>query len=270
MDNQVFKNSESARDYTTAKLHDCRINLTDFTFLIPLRIDSVQRKWNAETSVKFISDHFKTSFIIVEGDESGKFTSDLHIENIRYDFVEDKNAFFYKTKYISRLIELADTKFIAVWDTDAIVPPEQILESADVLRKEEVVMSIPYDRRAYVCDPSLSDCFRENPQIELLLKFIPVLPLMYGYNSTGGAFMANRIKYLETGGENKNFLGWGPEDFERVKRMEVMNLPVHFAKGPLFHLWHPRGKTSWYSDKNIQIQNRRELINTCKYAGKQL
>jgi predicted glycosyltransferase involved in capsule biosynthesis len=58
---------------------------------------------------------------------------------------------------------------------------------------------------------------------------------MYGYCSKGGAFLADRNKYLEAGGENENFLGWGPEDFERVKRMEILHQTVHFAKGPLFH-----------------------------------
>jgi predicted glycosyltransferase involved in capsule biosynthesis len=69
---------------------------------------------------------------------------------------------------------------------------------------------------------------------------------------------------LKSSGENENFRGWGPEDVERVKRMEILNYKVHFADGPMFHLWHPKGKTSWYIDKSAEIQNRREFIETCK------
>jgi predicted glycosyltransferase involved in capsule biosynthesis len=125
-------------------------------------------------------------------------------------------------------------------------------------------MSIPYDGRVFVCDKYLSDFFKQDPKIEILLKLAPALPLMYGFHSTGGAFLANRVKYLNAGGENENFHGWGPEDVERVKRLEVLNLPVHFADGPFFHLWHPRGKTSCYSDKSVETQNRREFIKTCR------
>jgi hypothetical protein len=267
---------KSDHDCTTARFalrnevkegpHDCKTDLTDFTFLIPLRIDSEKRKENADTSIDFILRHFDTTFILVEGDESKKYFPDFQTGNLRYDFIQDKNLFFHKTKYINKLIELAATRFIAVWDADAIVPPDQILESARILRTGETVMSIPYDGRVYVCDHYLSELFKRIPEIEILLELAPSLPLMYGYHSTGGAFMTNRETYLETGGENENFLGWGPEDVERVKRMEVLNLPVHFSNGPFFHLWHPRGKTSWYTDKTNEIQNRRELINTCKYA----
>ena len=257
---------KSDSDSTTARPHDCKRNLSDFTFLMPLRIDSEKRKENADTSISFILRHFDTTFIVVEGDESKKYFPDFQTSNLRYDFIQDKNLFFHKTKYISRLIELAATRFIAVWDADAIVPPDQILESARILRRGDAIMSIPYDGRVFVCDQYLSELFKKVPRIEILLELASSLPLMYGYHSTGGAFMADKEKYLETGGENENFLGWGPEDVERVMRMEVLNLPVHFSNGPLFHLWHPRGKTSWYTDKTNEIQNRRELINTCKYA----
>lgn len=263
--------SKTARPFTrtTVRLggQDRKTDLTDFTFLMPLRIDSEQRKENADTSISFILRHFDTTFIVVEGDTTRKYYPDFKIDNFNYEFMGDKHEFFHKTKYINRLIELAVKQFIAVWDTDAIVPVDQILESVKVLRNGVAVMSIPYDGRVFVCDQYLSDLFRSHPKIELFLKLAPSLPLMYGYHSTGGAFMADKQKYLETGGENENFHGWGPEDVERVKRLEVLNLPVHFSDGPFFHLWHPRGQNSWYADSRIEIQNRREFIETCKKTG---
>jgi len=65
----------------------------------------------------------------------------------------------------------------------------------------------------------------------------------------------------------RTFMAGGPEDVDRVKRMEVLNLPVYFSDGPLFHLWLPRGKTSWYANRSIEIKNRREFIETCKRKG---
>ena len=243
----------------------CKTDLTDFTFLMPLRIDSEKRRENADTSISFILRHFDTTVIVVEGDESKKFYPDFQTGNLLYEFIDDKNVFFHKTKYINRLIESTSTRFIAVWDADVIASPDQLLESVMVLRKGEAILSIPYDGRVYLCDNSLSDLFRSIPNTEILLKLAPCLPLMYGYCSTGGAFLADRNKYFEAGGENESIRGWGPEDFERIKRMEILNQKIHFSDGPLFHLWHPRGRTSWYADKETEIRNRRELINTCKY-----
>ncbi|TAL64893.1 MAG: hypothetical protein EPN88_10345 [Bacteroidetes bacterium] len=234
---------------------------------MPLRIDSECRKENADASISFILSHFETTIIVVEGDLTRNYYPDFKTRAFHYEFLKDTRLFFHKTRYINRLIELTVTPFIAVWDADAIVPVEQILESAEVLRMGETVMSIPYDGRVFICDQYLSDLFRSHPKIELFLKLAPSLPLMYGYHSTGGAFMADNQKYLETGGENENFHGWGPEDAERVKRLEIMNLPIHNSEGPLFHFWHPRGQNSWYADSRIEIQNRREFIETCKKTG---
>lgn len=263
----LYTHYKSAKGWTCTTGMTCRTDLTDFTFLMPLRIDSEKRRENAETSISFILRHFNTTFIVMEGDGSKKYNPDFQTGNLIYEFIDDNNVFFHKTKYINRLIESASTRYIAVWDADVIAHPDQILESVAVLRKGEAIISIPYDGRVYVCDNSLSDFFRSIPNAEILLKLAPCLPLMYGYCSTGGAFLADREKYLDTGGENESILGWGPEDFERVKRMEILHRTVHFAKGPLFHLWHPRGSTSWYADKETEIRNRRELIKTCRNEG---
>jgi predicted glycosyltransferase involved in capsule biosynthesis len=90
------------------------------------------------------------------------------------------------------------------------------------------------------------------------------MKLMHGYHSVGGAFIVNKEKYIKAGGENENFYGWGPEDTERIKRMEIMNLPVCYSPGIMFHLWHPVGKNSWFANAELERKNRRELQKTCK------
>ncbi len=266
MESELYNNvkTQPAEDCMPSRLLDCKKDLSDFTFLMPLRIDSAERKENADASINFILRDFNTKFIVVEGDATRNYYPDFKNENFSYEFIEDENAFFHKTKYINRLIELADTPFVGVWDSDAIIPPGQVFNSAVKIRTGEAVMSIPYDGRVFVCDQYLSGLFKKTEKIEILFKHISALPLMYGYHSTGGAFLTNKEEYIKTGGENENFHGWGPEDVERVKRLEILSLPVHFEDGPFFHLWHPRGKTSRYLDKTNQIKNRREFIETCK------
>jgi len=241
-----------------------KTNLSDFTFLIPLRIDSNERTENVNTVIEFILHYFHTSIIIVEGGFERKYFPSKNLSNLRYEFFHDTKSYFHKTKYIAKLIEFSETKFIVVWDTDVLAATNQIVDSVKVIREGKASLSLPYDGRVFICDSSLSNLYKSYHDLTILSKLSSSLQLMYGYHSTGGAFFADKVEYLSAGGENQNFLGWGPEDVERIKRMEVKGISIHYSDGPLFHLWHPRGQTSWYDNSLIEIQNRKELIETCK------
>lgn len=52
------KVSFTLRNEVKERKEDCKIDLTDFTFLMPLRIDSEKRRENTETSIGFILKHF--------------------------------------------------------------------------------------------------------------------------------------------------------------------------------------------------------------------
>jgi len=242
----------------------CRTDLTDVTFLVPLRIDSPERMENINTLIKYTFLHFKTNFIVLEADSTPKFNFKYNLEGLLYEFIEDEDEVFHRTKWINRLISLSDTPFIAVWDSDAIAPPEQILDAVIGLRTNEAVLSLPYDGRFYSCDRISCDLFKKLLNIEILLKRISVMKLMHGYHSVGGAFIVNKQKYLTAGGENENFYGWGPEDAERVRRLEILDLPVYYSPGVQFHLWHPMGKNSWFANDELERENRKELQRTCK------
>lgn len=262
-----MKNSKIHKSNTTCKTarpHDRKTDLSDVTFLVPLRIDSPERKENADTLIKYTFLHFNTSFIVLEADATRKFYPDLEPEGFRYVFIEDANEVFHRTKWINRLISMAATPYVGVWDADAIAPPEQVVDAINILRKGDAVMSFPYDGRFYSCDRVSCDLFKRLLNIEILLKRVPVLKLMHGYHSVGGAFIVNKERYLDADGENENFYGWGPEDTERVKRFEILGLPIYYSPGVLFHLWHPIGKNSWFANRNIEIRNRKEFLSTCK------
>jgi predicted glycosyltransferase involved in capsule biosynthesis len=261
-----YINSDTDR-LTSTTCMTCKTDLTDVTFLIPLRIDSAERKENTDALIRYIFKYFKTSIIVLESDSARRYYPKETNENFCYEFMIDNNEFFYKTKCISRLINLAETTYVAVWDADVIVPFEQIIAAVNKLRQEQAFLTLPYDGRACLIDKYFSGLFKETGVIEIFMKLLPAMPLMYGYHSTGGAFITSKEKYLAVGGENEKFYGWGPEDAERLKRLEIMNLSIHNIEGPLFHLWHPRGKTSWYTNNKIEIQNRREFIETCRTNG---
>ena len=240
-----------------------KIDLTDFTFLIPVRIDSQHRIENTNAIVRFIKHQFKTDIFILETDIEQRYFIENDQPDIHYRFIEDQNEIYNKAYWVNRLISFTSSTFVIVWDTDAIVSKEQINEGINALRSGKSIMSLPYDGRVYSVNEPISRLFKEKLSFKILSSSIPVLKLMYGYYMTGGIYMVNRNKFIELGGENEKILGWGLEDAERLKRMESFDLSIYYSKGPLFHLWHPRGKNSWFANHVIEKNNRKEFLKTC-------
>jgi hypothetical protein len=236
-----------------------RQNLHNVTFVIPVRIDSEERRANLETLLNVFTRDFHTYIIVLEAGKNQCFN--VESNNLTYHFVYDESPVFHRTKYINQLFRLATTPIVAVWDTDAIAIPAQVLDAAEQITQNKAVMAFPYDGRFYGTNQVLSNLFRQTLRYDVFTQNVALMDLMHGYYSCGGAFLVNKEKYLEAGGENENFYGWGPEDAERVRRMEIFKLPVYYAQGLLFHLWHPR--KGWFDSLETEKQNRKEFIKTC-------
>lgn len=116
----------------------------------------------------------------------------------------------------------------------------------------------------------LSSLFRDSLELSLLTSPFANKHLMNGYYSLGGAFLVNRDEYLKAGGENENFYGWGPEDYERFYRMEILNKEIVRIEGPLYHLFHTRGINSTYANKKLAIQCKEELCRICSMTTLEL
>jgi glycosyltransferase involved in cell wall biosynthesis len=240
-----------------------KTDLMDVTFAIPLRIDSLQTIENTNTVIKYLNRHFKTNICILEADNEQRYFPEEKQNNLNYKFIEDRDEIFHRTKWINLLLHLAETPYVAVWDAGVICSADQITDAVNKLRSGSVGMSFPYDGRFYSCDKVTSGLFKRIPDIEILIKRVPVMNLMHGYHSVGGAFIVNKEKYINAGGENENSYGWGPEDAERVKRIEILGLSIYYSPGILFHLWHPMVKNSWSANSAIERKNRFEFLKIC-------
>ena len=242
----------------------CKTNLKDVTFVVPLRLDSTERRENINALIKYTFAHFETNLIVLEADSERRYFPETEPKDFKYEYLDDKNEVFHRTKWINKLIDVSTTPIVAVWDADAISPPDQVTDAVNKIRSDESVLGFPYDGRFYSCDRISSEIFKKILNIEILLRRIPVMNLMHGYHSVGGAFIINKNKYTSAGGENEDFYGWGPEDTERVKRLEIMKLLIYNSPGILFHLWHPLGKNSWFVNKESERNNRQALQHTSR------
>lgn len=235
-------------------------DLKDVTLLIPLRVDSEERVSNLDALLEYLCRGAELQVLIMEADEVPRYFPKKKYPHVGYWFVKDTDPVFYRTYYLNRLLEKVQTPFAGIWDTDVIVSFRQIADAVSALRKGEAVMSIPYDGRVYAVPPLYSKEFRQSLDFDFLDRHISDSVLLLGNLSVGGAILVNKETYWKAGGENEHFYGWGPEDFERVKRMEKLHLPVYRSPGPLFHLYHPVGINSQYASQALERRNQAELF----------
>lgn len=249
-----------------------KVSYFDLTILIPVRIDSSYRKWNLLSVLNFYKNLTGISFIVLEADSTQKITNEINgINNINYLYIKDDNEIFHRTHYINEMLTQVETKYAAIWDTDAIAPYKQLHNALEILRNNaKFIISYPYDGCFWSVNNYFSKRFHEILDITILTEFPQCRHLMCGYRSVGGAFIVNVKNYWNIGAENEHFIGWGPEDAERFKRCEILTEKPKRIKGSLFHLWHPRGLNSGDFNKDLAISTKKEYCNVCSMSKEQL
>jgi predicted glycosyltransferase involved in capsule biosynthesis len=208
----------------------------------------------------------------MEADSEQRYRVKKASRQIEYHFVMDKNPIFQHTLYLNYLYNLVKTPIIAGCDTDALVPPEQIIETVEQIEQRKAVMGLPYNGYMLLTNPSDIERYEITRNLKSLIENEENMPSMYGSLSVGGTFIVDREKYLQSGGENEYFLGWGPEDFERVKRIEILfsQQSVYRVAGCLFHLWHPRLLNSWYANVEYEKRGKQEYLKVCGMSTMEL
>lgn len=239
------------------------VDLKDTTIVIPLRIDSPQRERNLDIVLAWFCRETNANILLLEADSVPRYQIKADTGRITYFFIEDTDYVFYHTRYRNELIKKADTPIVGVWDTDIIIPANQMEQAVMFIRKGIAKIASPYNGSSGSLHNEPVERFKEKMDISILFNNMRN-PLPGSERATvGGAFFVDKDVYLKAGGENENCYGWGPEDAERIKRMEILGYPLYQAEGPRFHLWHPRGINSGVGGNELQRQNKKEFIKIC-------
>lgn len=226
--------------------------------VIPLRIESAEREANLHCVLQYLLQSPFVHIDLLEADREQHFHFAPH-ERIHYRFIYDEESVFYRTHYLNLLLKEAAHPIVGVWDADVLIPETQVMSAVWHIQ-EGYTLYFPYNGDFRFIGKERSKAIRQD--INLLLpqdgqRFM-------GRPSVGGAFLVNRDKYLQAGGENEGFYGWGPEDAERVKRLEILELPVGRTEGALYHLHHERKPDRNIDNRSKALYNQKVLLNTCK------
>jgi hypothetical protein len=131
--------------------------MMDLTFLIPTRIESEDRLRNIISSVSYLLRHIPAKVIVkeVSGRETFKFRAIPEIrkhtntENLTYLFEENNEPLFCKSKVLNDLIVAADTKVVANYDADCILPVSSYHHAYDAINDGQTDVVYPYGCGVY-------------------------------------------------------------------------------------------------------------------------
>jgi len=246
-----------------------RINLRDTSFLIPVSIDSDDRLENLLLVTRWLDKFFDTNIIIGECGNVGKIPQSKLPKDCQLFFFPNENKIFNHVWLNNQLIQRARTHIIAIYDTDIVLHTQQIIDSVALLRDNHADMVSPYDGTFVGVDNLFKIAFNKLTDADLFYqncyKFHTATK-----RSWGGAIFTKKDLYMASGGDNEFFKSWGPEDIERVKRMENLGHRVKRVNGPLFHLPHTRKENSGYLNSVVYMNYMEEYLKICRMHKNEL
>lgn len=258
-----------------------KIDLTDTTFIIPVRIDSRDREFNLRFVLKYLMDNFDTNIIIKESDDGCRARAivqevvvgrtsppyrglGLKLDRVTYLFEESSDITFHRTRLLNEMLMMTDTKVVVNYDCDVFMLPEAYVEARNaVLAGADLVY--PYFEGESQVKVEVSDReFLRDPAGLLELAKAKVNDRLWG-SRYGHVQFFNREAYISGGMENENFLSYGAEDSERFFRFQKLGYKVERLGNYIFHLEHARGHNS--SSSNPHFKHNDDLFREMMYLS---
>lgn len=226
-------------------------DLSDVTFVIPVKYDHPDRLVNTRLVVAFLRKWFNTTIIIGEQGPRREFEG-LKKDGVKYMYFPDGP--FHRTKFINEMVKASTTPFIFNWDADVIIPVAQINMAVGLLRAGYDFV-YPYDG-AYL---HVSKVWIPITSVTLDTKQYEGVQFKgINDNSVGGAVGFNKEAFVRVGMENENYISHAPEDVDRAIRFDMLGRMIR-VKGPLYHLEHWRGPDSTHNGHEDVVMNRRQI-----------
>ena len=230
------------------------------TFIIFSRLDNEKRQQNLKAILEFYRKNVTDAkFVIVEDDAFPRIAENNMFfdapEDFTYTFIRNKKE-WNKSRGYNMGIKLATTERLVFNDVDAIIHPNQLLQSFEQLEERKGGIIYPYNGEFLCTDSEVKEEFIKSVDYGVLSRRYPsFLPLdgedpyiyvnrvedgiLFGhFNSTGGCVLSHKTAMIECNGYNPHFNGWGYEDDEMPKRFHKLGYDVLRLNGERFPCWH--------------------------------
>jgi hypothetical protein len=254
------------------------VDLSNATFIIPIRIESSDRLRNVITSTAFLLENFDTNIIIKEVDSESIFQKDalpilkdiLDVDvKVHHIFERNDEPLFHRQKVLNEMIVAADTEIVVNYDCDVLLPLDSYHEAYQSILHHTHDVIYPYGQGMYQKQVRATDGvvsqFLETGDFKILDDHSVEHTSDFGWVQ-----FFNRRVYIDGGMENENFKAYAPEDKERFYRFTTLGYNVGRVNNFVYHLEHSRGENSWFNNpfmqsnndewEKIQIMNKEKLI----------
>ena len=241
----------------------------NLTFLIPTRIETEDRLRNIISVVSYLLKHTDAKVIIKEVAPHNNFLfralpiikKYVDVSNLTSLYEESNEPLFCKSKVLNDLIVESDTKFVANYDADCILPVESYHNAYAMLENDQADVVYPYQCGIYqwrsTYNMNIFNSFMNTLSTNVLDKDKSLS------NSTiGWTQFIKRQTYIDCYMMNENFVSWGCEDDEFYFRMSTLGNRIARVNNYVYHLEHSRTHNSWFSNPNFN--NNYNLWNTIK------
>lgn len=245
----------------------------NLTFIIPTRIETEDRFRNIVSSVSYLLKHIPAKIIVKEVSSYATFKFkalpeiEKHVDtaNLSYIFEENNDNLFCKSKVLNDLIIAADTKIVANYDADCILPISSYHEAYNLINSGKADVVYPYGCGVYQWKAEYNEQIFDRFITELDTNVLDENKTLS--NSTiGWTQFVDRQKYINSYMMNENFVSWGCEDDEFYFRMSTLGNRIARINNYVYHLEHSRTHNSWFSNPNFN--NNWDLWNVIKTFDK--
>lgn len=245
----------------------------NLTFLIPTRIETDDRLRNIISSVSYLLKHVPAKVLVKEVAPHATFKfralpeikKYVDTSNLNYIFEETTDNLFCKSKVLNDLIVAADTKIVANYDADCILPVSSYFEAYDLIDKGDADVVYPYGCGVYQWRAEYNSEIYEQFLSSLDTSVLDNKKILHD-STIGWTQFVRRQTYIDSYMMNENFVSWGCEDDEFYYRMSVLGNRIARVNNYVYHLEHGRTHNSWFSNPNFN--NNWELWNTIKTFDK--
>lgn len=254
-----------------------KYDLTESTFIIPLRIESNDRAINTCITLRYLCKYFNTNIIILEHDYQQKVPNILKFYGleiyVKYIFKQRDTEIFHRTKFLNEMLEFVTTRVVINYDIDVLLHPLVYVNAQEkILNGYDLVYPYFFGRSQYKILPDGRDLLVKSLELnDQLTKLCISAQSEYGHCQF---FLTD--SYKKGGMENEAFISYGPEDKERGYRFQKLGFNVIWLDNYIYHIEHTRGVNSSYSNpynehnnnlfqkiKNMSIDQLRAYYNIC-------
>ena len=233
-----------------------KIDLSEATFIIPIRIESQDRLRNVITTTAFLLENFDTNIIIKEVDSESIFIRDVipvlkdffdidtHIYHI---FEKSGEPLFHRQRVLNEMLSETKTEVVVNYDCDVLLPLDSYHEAYQCILHHTHDVIYPYGQGMYQQQVEATDeivsHFLQTGDFDYLKKHSKLHTSDFGWVQ-----FFNKKVYIKGGMENENFKAYAPEDKERFYRFTTLDYNVGRINDYVYHLEHSRGENSWFNN----------------------